>query len=612
MRLLTKSWVVRVLKTERLWIILIVAINLFLSGAYLHELYESGLVDLNFQEGLDSLTYHLRGVSIAEGGLHWITVGHALYNAIVGVIYSVFGIKPLWIFIFQILLCSLGCILLYVLGKKIFNPFVGLLAAAIYAIYPVSIYYTGIIARVNVVAFLSLLMVYILTLCLEKKGLLRYAMAVVVCSLAVSGRYNILLFIVAFAFWFLFFRHNLLKRNSFVPTVLTGLGFLLATLGLAFWVQLPDLFNLKPWVIGNSYDSNMFYCSPHKELIPVVSKDFLLRQIYKAFAFFNTFEAPNNFNYYLFREKVRLLQYLPISFGVIFPFAMVGFVSAFKNKKNIMPVALFVCFYSISIIIFFIASRYRQPIVPFMILMMSYGIYDIYTNLREKRHKRVVSQMAFLMLMTLLSTWKPDCIKNVETACNAIHRVNFGNLYKRNGEHLKAIQEFKRAIETTPTYWAAYHNLGALYAKQGMYKEALDTYRVVIQEAKDYQAADAYFNIGNLFRRLKQYGKAIQAYQKALEINPQDACIYTNLGGVWMNLEMYDDAEVALKKAVRLNPRAAEAYLNLGSLYSRDPLKKKEAIANYRCYLVLKPDTPLREKVLERIKKLQSNVKDQG
>ena len=148
-------------------------------------------------------------------------------------------------------------------------------------------------------------------------------------------------------------------------------------------------------------------------------------------------------------------------------------------------------------------------------------------------------------------------------------------------------------------------NLGTVYAEKGMYQEALNCYQAAVRMTAPLHASDLYFNMGNLFAKLNQHSEALDAYQKAVEINPRNYRAYTNLGWELMMLEKHDEAEAALKKALKYNHRSAETYLNLATLYSKDPKKKTQAIANYHRFLELQPNSPLRETVVENIRKLE-------
>jgi len=148
-------------------------------------------------------------------------------------------------------------------------------------------------------------------------------------------------------------------------------------------------------------------------------------------------------------------------------------------------------------------------------------------------------------------------------------------------------------------------NLGTVYTEKGMHQEALKCYKAAIPMTAPLHASDLYFNMGNLFAKLKQHSEALDAYQKAVEINPSNYRAYTNLGWELMMLDRRDEAEAALKKALKYNHRSAETYLNLATLFSKNPNKKTQAIANYNRFLELRPNSPLRETVVENIRRLE-------
>ena len=73
---------------------------------------------------------------------------------------------------------------------------------------------------------------------------------------------------------------------------------------------------------------------------------------------------------------------------------------------------------------------------------------------------------------------------------------------------------------------------------------------------------DTHMLLSCVFLLRKQYGKAIDEAQKAVELAPNSA--YSNLvyGMVLRSAERYDEAIAVLKKAIRLNPVTPINYLN--------------------------------------------------
>ena len=100
----------------------------------------------------------------------------------------------------------------------------------------------------------------------------------------------------------------------------------------------------------------------------------------------------------------------------------------------------------------------------------------------------------------------------------------------------------------------------------------------------DEQSAEKWFNQGYQYNLANEYQKAIDAYTKAIEINPQDADANYNRGIAHFLLNQYDQAIKNSTKVIQTNPKEAIMYFCIGRSY--DELKQKEkAIENYQLFL---------------------------
>ena len=81
---------------------------------------------------------------------------------------------------------------------------------------------------------------------------------------------------------------------------------------------------------------------------------------------------------------------------------------------------------------------------------------------------------------------------------------------------------------------------------------------------------------------------AVEAYNHALRLAPNDAAIYNNLGGSYARLKRYEEAFAALERAVALQPDFAVAHYNLGEVYGITG-RDAAALAEYGRALTLDP-----------------------
>ena len=67
----------------------------------------------------------------------------------------------------------------------------------------------------------------------------------------------------------------------------------------------------------------------------------------------------------------------------------------------------------------------------------------------------------------------------------------------------------------------AYNNRGAAYYYLGQYQRAIEDYDKAIQLDPDY--ATAYYNRGGSYSDLAQYQRAIEGFDKAIQLDPDYA-----------------------------------------------------------------------------------------
>ena len=97
----------------------------------------------------------------------------------------------------------------------------------------------------------------------------------------------------------------------------------------------------------------------------------------------------------------------------------------------------------------------------------------------------------------------------------------------------------------------------------------------------DMESAAAYNNLGNAYMKDKQYDQAVNAYQRALEIDPKFAEAHYNLGSAYALRKEYDLAAENYKKAIEYRSDFRQAYYKLADVYSKQG-KSDKAINTYK------------------------------
>jgi tetratricopeptide (TPR) repeat protein len=94
-------------------------------------------------------------------------------------------------------------------------------------------------------------------------------------------------------------------------------------------------------------------------------------------------------------------------------------------------------------------------------------------------------------------------------------------------------------------------------------------------------------NLGLAHFNLKDYDKAQQAFQQAINRNDQDAVAYNHLGVIHRIQGKFEEANRAYQSAININSKYAQAHLNLGILYDIYLQDLKLALDQYQKYQAL-------------------------
>jgi tetratricopeptide (TPR) repeat protein len=119
--------------------------------------------------------------------------------------------------------------------------------------------------------------------------------------------------------------------------------------------------------------------------------------------------------------------------------------------------------------------------------------------------------------------------------------------------------------ESTASLVGAHSRRGSAYMRKSDYDRAIQDYDDAIR--LNPNDASAYDDRGNAYFYKGDYDRAIQNYDDAIRLNPNDASAYTGRGGANFVKGERDRAIQDFNEAIRLNPNDAIAYSSRGVVY---------------------------------------------
>jgi tetratricopeptide (TPR) repeat protein len=119
--------------------------------------------------------------------------------------------------------------------------------------------------------------------------------------------------------------------------------------------------------------------------------------------------------------------------------------------------------------------------------------------------------------------------------------------------------------------------------------------------ANKEKQAEKHFKKGFQYQAQGNPDKALEEYQKALDVDPHYVQAYTNMGAVYLGMKDFDRAIENFKKVIELNYWDKKAHYNLGMAYLyQGELEKAEAEVAFLKSLNSDLARALERKIVER------------
>jgi len=172
---------------------------------------------------------------------------------------------------------------------------------------------------------------------------------------------------------------------------------------------------------------------------------------------------------------------------------------------------------------------------------------------------------------------------------------NLALAYSNLGENEKAVSSLKTAVDIKPDDIDLKKTLGIAYYQAHQFEKAIETFQQVAESTQsDTSNTDTYAlaiqHIAFSYDQLGKSEKAIEAYQKALEVFPGNTDLIYNLGRLYYMQENYEKAIEKFKEIADADPTDYDAVYNTAMSYLRAG-KNEEAIPYFQKAIEIRPES---------------------
>ena len=584
-------------KKDLLRILVIIFLAVLFRLIYFSEYVNSEIYPISLTS--DSGYYYIWGREIAAGDILGNSVFQKwpLYAYLLGFVFKFISSSISIIYAGQLLLGVLNCVLVFLIAKKFFGSGAGFIAGLLSATYGIFIFYEGLLIYSSLSIFLNSLWFLIFLHIKDRLGLARLFWLGIFLGVCTVTQANVILLGFMCVFWVIykekmrpgvalknlsfFFagvacilavvasRNYLVERRFTLLTGNTGLNFFVGNNPQAGGLFLVPEF-LTPTAKGMLDESasivrleagpqvktkeiSEFWFEKTVDFIkdnPIVFTKLTLKKLlYLA--------SPNEFIFesewgYL-RDSVGILKFLFTDLTLIMPFAFLGFFVNLKRWRSTIYLYLGIVSFSLSILLFFMQTKFRLVLVPFLIIFASSGIYFLWGKIiREKTLARKFLFIAIAISLFLLSLWwRSTVVKSVSIGygvSSSDYYLSQAGICKRSGDYKGALEQLKLAQLSSPDNPILTYAFGDVYLNMGDYHAAEEMFLMDIKGRP--LNINAYYQLGRTYNLQEDFKGAEELLKRALNMAPNDPWLHSQLGMAYKGQERDDWAILEFNKAL--------------------------------------------------------------
>lgn len=211
-----------------------------------------------------------------------------------------------------------------------------------------------------------------------------------------------------------------------------------------------------------------------------------------------------------------MLRWLPVRLPWIVAAAILPLFLVRRHRERFLYIYGIIVVYGLTVAAFFVNSRFRLPLIPFLAIVGGIGMASLWDILRRRAwNLRPAAGLAAAAAVFILASVDPYGRSLVHPQQALFLR---GNASLRQGDYPAAAARFDSLSQTSPYFDNSFLNLGIAFLKMGQSTEAAEAFRRELNH--NPASAEAANNLGVLFLLNKAYDSALTYCARAVEAKP--------------------------------------------------------------------------------------------
>lgn len=540
---------------------------------------------------VDNNYHHHLAQSIANGNIFGDTTYFRapFYVFCLGLLYAVFG-TSLWVGrLFGIAIGIVSVFMTYLLGRRIANKRVGIIAALIHAVYPLTLYFEAELLLDPLFTLLLQIAVYLLIIWLEKKTPHKALAVGLILGLAAITRPTALVILPLLIIAAIIYRKSIPKYAIQLSLFVIGSGLVIIPVfarnlaiandpvlissqgGINFYIgnnaKADGVSAVLPEPMGHNWqlrqikfeaeqkagrelkpgEISSYWASQGWQWIVNNPFDFIMLYLEKIYRNFANYEISNNRNLEIFSGHHPILKYNPLCFAILLGFAVIGVFCGWRYISIRLILSLMLLYIAIGAFFFF-NSRFRLPLLPYYFVLSGIGLSHFITKPHPSL-KSLVNRGAIVAGIIIVS-----CLPLVPLPAGSspYSSTSVGLYHYTHGNYNIALVHYQRAMAIDSTFPEINLNVGACFLRLG----EVDSSRYYFEREIRFHPnrSKGYSNLASTYLIEDRTRKTIRFASKAVALQP-----YNVTSQILLLRSLFADSSVENSSCLEAAHKAAEA-----------------------------------------------------